>query len=167
MTTKLPSIDFEQATYEDLRDYGLNKLVMEMETQPKIIYSILQGHILIEQTIESLIKQNMKYPKKIFNHKGLGFKIKLDIAEALGIFPAEAYYATAKRLNDIRNDYTHPKDYDFKVTFEDLNSFKINWTKHQKKIYKVACGISLEEAVNIAIIFLVTTYFKLLSKPET
>lgn len=162
MTTESQVIELETATYEELKNYGINLLVIE--NQPEL-YSILQGHLLIERTIESLIKQNTTKPEKILVHK-LGLKVKLDIADALGIFPHNFYYQAAKELNNIRNGYAHYKNDSSKITFEKLNSFKFNWSEHQNYLYKIACNMNLEEAVNIAIIFLIMDFFKLLSKQE-
>lgn len=40
------------------------------------------------------------------------------------------------------------------MTFEELNGFKFDWEPIQNKAYKVACEKSVEEAANLATIFL-------------
>jgi len=153
---KLPrSIDFTTATHDELDEYGMQMLVWDA---PELSV-ILRGHLLIEQVIEALISQKMKYPDRFFGNQRITFEMKADLASALGVLP-EAHLSAAKALNNIRNAYAHREDH--KLKFEDLNSLKIRWVAIQKKAYAVACTKGVEEAARIAIIFLNWSFLKLL-----
>jgi hypothetical protein len=52
----------------------------------------------------------------------------------------------------VRNNFAHGGT--FQVSFEELNSFKLDWVPIQRKAYKKACEKGSDEAARIATIFL-------------
>jgi hypothetical protein len=159
---KSQQIDFESATYEEFKDYFIDDLLVNKRPE---LFSIITSHLFIENALESLIKKNAKSPNKILNNSNLKFRNKLDIVEGFGIFSAEFYYSSAKRLNDIRNKYAHKSDYRIKI--DDLNAFRFNLTKNQDDIYKIESKKGDELAVNTTMLFLVATFYKFLSSEES
>lgn len=155
MKRKPRSIDFATASYEELDEYGMQMLVWDA---PELSV-VLRGHLLVERVIETLISNKMKSPDRFFRSHRPTFEMKVDLASALGVLP-DTYVSAAKALNTIRNSYAHREDH--ALTFEELNSLKIQWAPIQKKAYEGACTKGVEEAARIAIIFLNWSFLKLL-----
>ena len=153
---RLPrSINFATSTHDELDEYGMQMLVFDA---PELSV-VLRGHLLIERVVEALIAQRMKHPDRFFRNHRVTFEMKADLASALGALP-DAHLSAAKALNNIRNAYAHREDH--KLSFEELNSLKIQWVAIQKKAYGVACTKGVEEAARIAIIFLNWSFLNLL-----
>jgi hypothetical protein len=149
------TIDFKTASHDDLDDYGMQMLIYDT---PELSV-VLRGYLLIEQVIEALIAQKMKYPDRFFNNQRVTFEMKVDLASALGVLP-ETHLGAAKALNNIRNSYAHREDHSLSI--DELNSLKIRWDKKQKQAFDMACTKGVEEAARLAIIFLNWSFLKLL-----
>lgn len=151
MKEQLP-IDFDTATYDELKSYVLNELILDNREE---LYSILRGHILIEWSIETLITRKGR------SVKNRGFAKKVDLAEKLGILP-EKYIVAARELNNIRNAYAHQKSPQ-KLGLEQLVPLKIWVSKNDEDIYNIGCRT--DQAVNVSIILLNACFLRLLSQP--
>jgi hypothetical protein len=149
------TIDFKTASHDDLDDYGMQMLIYDA---PELSV-VLRGHLLIEQVIEALIAQKMKYPDRFFNNQRISFEMKVDLASALGVLP-ETHLGAAKAMNNIRNSYAHREDHSLSI--DELNSLKIRWDKKQKQAFDMACTKGVDEAARLAIIFLNWSFLKLL-----
>jgi len=146
-------------SFDDLDQHAMEQLVFGTgELSP-----ILRGHLFIERVLETLISQNMPKPHALFGRRRLGFQLKVDLARALGLL-SEEYVSAFKALNNIRNDYAHRASY--KVSFDQLTGLKFDWEPIQEEAYAAACTKGVEEAAQIAMIFLCWKAIHLIKKPE-
>jgi len=150
-----PSIDFQNATHDELDNYGMQLLILDA---PELSV-VLRGHMLIERVIEALISEKMTSPEKFFGNQRVSFEMKCDLATSLGVIP-DAHFGAAKALNNIRNAYAHREDHS--LTIGELNSLKIGWSASQNQAYTSACTKGAGEAARIAIIFLHWSFLSLL-----
>ncbi len=59
---KMDALDFNNATFDDLDQYAMEKLVFDTgELSP-----ILKGHLFIERVLETLISNNVPHPETLF-----------------------------------------------------------------------------------------------------
>ena len=152
-------MDFNTMSFDDLDQHAMEQLVFGTgELSP-----ILRGHLFIERVLETLISQNMPKPHALFGRRRLGFQLKVDLARALGLL-SEEYVSAFKALNNIRNDYAHRASY--KVSFDQLTGLKFDWEPIQEEAYAAACTKGVEEAAQIAMIFLCWKAIHLIKKPE-
>lgn len=156
MKPKLP-IDFNTATYDELKAYVLNELILENKDE---LHSILRGHIFIEWSIETLIAREIgnidlfSKPPSFANT----FARKVELAAALDVLP-DKYCKAAKELNKIRNNYAHQKNPQ-RLKLDQLDNLKIWDTDSHVDVYETACRN--DDAVNVAMILLNACFLKLL-----
>lgn len=153
-------MDFKGTSYDDLDQQMMEQLVFD----DNAISPVLKGHLFVERVLEELIGKKLAHPTAILRRGRLGFELKADLARALGAI-SERHVSAFKALNNIRNDYAH--DGDYQVSFETLNSLKLEWAPIQKKAYKKACEKGPNEAARIATIFLCWETLRLVKKPGT
>lgn len=151
------TIDYTRASHEELDQYGMEMLVFG---SPELTF-ILRGHLLIERTIETLITEKLVKPKKLFDNHRVTFEMKVNLADAMGLLPP-AYVDAAKALNKIRNSYAHREDYNTSV--EALKSLKIRWEPIQERAFAAAANKGIEEAAQLAMIFLTWSFLRLLGQ---
>lgn len=133
-------------SFDELDEHVIQKLVFdEDEMSP-----ILKGHLFIEKILETLISNNLSNPKAFFK-RTRAFDLKVDLALAMGIID-EKYFSAFKAINKVRNNYAHKHEY--RVTIEDLSSFKFEWETIQDEAFKGATAKGTGEAARIATIFL-------------
>jgi hypothetical protein len=155
MKKRSSTIDFHKASYDDIDTHGMRLLIYGAPE----LSAVLRGHMLIERVLETLIEAHLKRPARLMEKHRLTFELKADLASALGIIP-DNLLGAAKALNNIRNSYAHHEEH--KLTLEELNSLKVKWAANQKKAFAVACSQGLEEAAQLAIIFLYWSFLNLL-----
>ncbi len=154
----MSSIDFNSATFDELDELAMQQLVFDAsELSP-----ILKGHLFIERIVETIISNHLKDPKALFQKNRLTFDLKIDLASAMGILDKK-YISAFKALNKIRNNYAHKDDY--KVTYEELSSLKLDWIEPQDRAFRTAKAKGVEEAAKIATIFLCWKALLLIKKP--
>ncbi len=156
----MSAVDFKTMSFDDLDQHVIEQLIFG----PKELSPILMGHLFIEKILETLISENISNPGAIFGKHKPPFELKVDLARALGLLD-DKYVSAFKGLNNIRNNYVHVASY--KVTFEQLTSLKFDWEPIQTEAYSVACTKGVEEAAQIAIIFLCWKAIYLIKKRKT
>jgi hypothetical protein len=127
------------------------------------ISPILKGHIFIEKVLETLISNELKTPTAFFK-RTRSFELKADLARAMGLIN-DKHYSAFKAINNIRNQYAHKHDY--KVSFDELSSFKFDWADIQNKAFDAACTKGTGEAARIATIFLSWKAINLIKKSNS
>lgn len=152
-------MNFNDFSFEEMDKNVMERLVFDDEE----ISPILKGHILIEKILETLISNHMQTPSAFFN-KSRSFELKTDLACAMGLIN-EKYYSAFKAINNIRNNYAHKHDY--KVSINDLNSFKFDWEDIQNQAFKAASTKGTGEAARIATIFLLWKALYLIKEPSS
>jgi len=65
---------------------------------------ILKSHLYIENLIDEILSCALPNPKKILNYK---FSSKVDLLEALGVFPSALAIEKIREINRIRNVFSH------------------------------------------------------------
>jgi hypothetical protein len=151
-------VNFENLSTQELDEHIMQRLVFDDEE----LSPLLKGHIFIEKVLETLISRNLVTPR-VFFKSSRSFDLKVDLSFAMGLID-EKYFSAFKAINKVRNNYAHKHDY--KVTLEELNSFKFDWEDVQNLAYEKACNKSLEDSVRIATIFLCWKALFLISKDE-
>jgi hypothetical protein len=139
-------LNFNDLSFDELDQHAVECLVFDDEE----ISPILKGHIFIEKILETLIANNLEAPSAFFK-KTRSFELKTDLARAMGLIN-EKHYSAFKAINNIRNKYAHQHDY--KVSIEELSSFKFDWEKIQNMAFNGACSKGAGEAARIATLFL-------------
>lgn len=139
-------MSFNNLSFNELDEHVIQKLIFDEEEMSPI----LKGHIFIEKILETLISNNLSNSKAFFK-RTRSFDLKVDLALAMGIIN-EKYFSAFKAINKVRNNYAHKHEY--RVTIEDLNSFKFEWGATQNEAFNVACTKGAGEAARIATIFL-------------
>ena len=97
----------------NLISYGLRELFKEKHPRELVI----ESHLLIENILNELIKNNFKNSKKLIE---LGFSKKLDIAHGLELINM-CDYSDIVLLNKLRNKFAH--DFFFNYTDFSFNKF--------------------------------------------
>jgi hypothetical protein len=149
--------DFLTANSDEIDKYVMGKLVWQSQE----LSHVLIGHLMIEGLLGALIAKNLPQPEQLMEQRNLTFDLKLSLANALGLLPAE-HFAGAKALNKIRNQYSHNPDYE--ITLDDLSPFKFGWEDTQKQAFKVAKTRGIADATQISMIFLSFAFQALLRK---
>jgi hypothetical protein len=139
--------DFLKAEANEIDEYVMGKLIWQSQE----LSHILIGHLMIEGLLGALIAKSLPQPEQLMEQRNLTFDLKLNLANALGLLPAE-HFAGAKALNKIRNQYSHNPDYEIKL--DDLSPFKFGWEDIQKQAFEVAKTKGIADATQISIIFL-------------
>jgi len=100
-------------TEDILREY--QKQLDKFKKQSGIfepISTILTTHLYVEYFINYIIENHFKLKKKIFSdHRSYTFSIKLDLVYEKGYIPDWLYF-NLRKLNDIRNKYSHNLHFD-------------------------------------------------------
>lgn len=73
--------------------------------------SVVVLHLYVEYCINYLIENHCQNSKRLLDHSNVTFSIKLEIVFALGLIP-EWLYINIRKLNKIRNGYSHNLDFD-------------------------------------------------------
>ena len=85
--------------------------LLKLPDSPDQILTILKGHLLVEQEVNSLLEVTVPYPKalKIRDKNGPKFAHKLLLLKALipKPEPVPDLWNVVKKLNDLRNDLAH------------------------------------------------------------
>jgi hypothetical protein len=137
---------FNELKHDELDNIAVQHLIFDT----KELGSILKAHLYIERLIESLIEEKLEKPESFFRNQ-VSFNLKIDLAHSLGIL-SDRLISPIKSLNSIRNKYAHSLD--FQVSFEELNSLKLDWEKIQDKAFEGAKKKGIDDAVTIACLFL-------------
>ena len=151
-------MNFNDLSYDELDQHAMERLVFDNEE----VSPILKGHIFIEQVLETLLSNNMQKPSAFFK-KNRSFDIKVDLAHAMGLLDSK-HYSAFKAINNVRNNYAHKHDY--KVSIQELSSFKFDWEDIQNKAFDAACTKGAGEAARIATIFLSWKAMHLIKEPD-
>ena len=151
-------MSFNSLSFHELDEQVIQKLIFDEEEMSPI----LKGHIFIEKVLETLISNNLSNSKAFFK-RTRSFDLKVELAFAMGLID-EKHFSAFKAINKVRNNYAHKHEY--RVTIEDLNSFKFDWEVNQDKAFDDACTKSAGEAARIATIFLCWKTIYLIKQPN-
>lgn len=151
-------MDFDGLSYDEIDEQVMELLIFADEE----ISVILRGHLVVEQVLEKLLSQNMESPKAFFK-QNRSYELKLDLAKALGLLD-QKHYAAFKALNKVRNQYSH--DHNYKVSIEELSSFKFDWEDIQNKAFVRASIDGSGQAAIQATLYLCWKAVLLVKSPE-
>ncbi len=110
--------------YEEIKSFAWLHLIQNNK-EPLTI--IITTHLFVEYGLNHLIESSCKYPSKILgDNNRWTFSLKLELCFQLGLIE-EYLYLNIRKLNDIRNEYGHNLD----VNFRDLD---LNFTDPRKRV---------------------------------
>ena len=152
-------MNFDNLSYEELDQSIMARLVLGDAVRS----TILNGHLFIENVLETLISNALPNPGALFK-SNRRFALKVDLARAMNLVDDKCA-AAFKALNNMRNKCAHA--YDYEVSLGEIKNLKVDWEDDLNQAIDIACKKSAEEAVTLATIFLSWYAMWLIKKPKT
>ncbi len=149
---------FKDLKYDELDNLTVQHFIFDT----KELDSILKAHLFIERLVDSLIEEKLDKPESFLKNQ-VSFNLKVDLAHSLGVL-TDRLVSSIKSLNSIRNKYAHNLDY--QVSFDELNSLKLNWAEVQNETFDAAKTKGIEDATMIACLFFCWSLLNLKKKDK-
>jgi len=134
-------LNFNELSFDELDQHAMERLVFDEDE----ISPILKGHIFIEKVLETLISNSLVNSSALFNRRR-SFELKSDLALPMGLIDNK-HNSAFKAINKVRNNYAHIHDY--KVSIEELSSFKFDWGLSQIMCNLYYRGWHEEESIKL------------------